>query len=114
MKPKQKIALVFSTIAMLAMLLHGILPHHHHDSATEICNTELAQCSHHESTDHSSDVSFSQVNCCETHSSPPTHTHLHHQCNRIETHFDHFSRGFQVFLLQLQLTEIQDSAISGF
>jgi hypothetical protein len=39
-RTKQYIALPFSLLAMLALLLHGIIPHHHHNAEAEKCNLE--------------------------------------------------------------------------
>jgi len=40
LKTKRNIAFIFSTLAMLVLLLHGMLPHHHHDAEAEKCNVE--------------------------------------------------------------------------
>jgi hypothetical protein len=79
MNIKQKIAVFFSSVAMLALLLHGFIPHHHHDSETEQCNLETEQLF---SGDHScnSYLSFnSETNfCADLQHSGHSHAHV---CN---------------------------------
>lgn len=60
---KQNIAVIFSSVAILALLLHGIIPHHHHDSESENCRIEEQSAS---------------CQSCTHHSGPAEHGNNHH------------------------------------
>jgi hypothetical protein len=75
---KKHIALFLSSLAMLALLLHGIVPHHHHDFETDFCQLEATQ-----STDCACDHSVESVHhgdqfCQTSHSESHSHPHI---CN---------------------------------
>lgn len=72
---KKHIALLFSSLAMLALLLHGFVPHHHHDFETDFCQLDtslpdVCACEH-------SDENFHYGNqLCES-SDNESHSHPH-------------------------------------
>jgi len=78
MKMKQHTAFVFLWMAMLALLLHGIIPHHHHDSESEQCRIEIQHAVECQSCSHSVDFSPELDFCTDAHHSPDSHAHV---CN---------------------------------
>lgn len=78
MKIKQYIDVFLSSVAMLALLLHGIIPHHHHDTESEKCNLEEhSQSIQHFANSIQSNTFNCDINCCED---SPSHSHAH-VCN---------------------------------
>lgn len=67
-------AVVFSGIALLALLLHGMLPHHHHTAETENCNQEIAVSEHHHDSDHQYSPDTEVSDCCQD--GTPVETHV--------------------------------------
>lgn len=72
---KKHIALILSSLAMLALLLHGIVPHHHHDFETDFCQLDSSQTSVC-ACDHSIESAHSGNQLCES-SDNESHSHPH-------------------------------------
>lgn len=76
---KKHIAFLLSSAAMLALLLHGIIPHHHHNSETEMCRLDISHseaCSCHSQTE---EESLHVASFC---TAPQSDGHSHaHVCN---------------------------------
>ena len=72
LKIKRNIALFFSSIAILALLIHGILPHHHHDIETDKCHTDINLSSH----ELISNIFCTINSCCEDHNSNSPEAHV--------------------------------------
>jgi len=76
-KTKRHIALILSSLAMLALLLHGTLPHHHHDSENEKCGIE-EHLNLHSQSNSGNFNSYCITSCCEDHQSNAEQAHV---CN---------------------------------
>lgn len=70
-------ALIFSTIAIVSLLIHGMVPHHHHNIETENCHAE-AGLSGSNQLDKFTDTFSELTSCCENHTSEQAEKHV---CN---------------------------------
>lgn len=61
---------------MLALLVHGIIPHHHHNAEAEKCNLEEHYAALHHAE--KSSTFISSETCCEDHHSNEPGTHACH------------------------------------
>ncbi len=75
---KRNIAFAFSTLAMLMLLVHGMFPHHHHDSEAEVCNLESHLTTQFQETNSHFTILYGETNCCENHQENSVQAHI---CN---------------------------------
>ena len=72
-KLKKHIALISMSLALLSLLLHGMVPHHHHDVEADRCNMEM----HATGLSSALDISCTDVSCemCSDKSAESTKEH---------------------------------------
>jgi trehalose/maltose hydrolase-like predicted phosphorylase len=97
MKLKQHIAVLLSSVAMLTLLFHGFIPHHHHDIETEQCQIEAQQFSSdcQSCCDHSIDLGQETNLSAHQHHQDPSNAHV---CNFNSEKIKNVSVAFAVIV----------------
>lgn len=65
-KLKRNISLVFSSIAILVLILHGIIPHHHHHADESYCSLDAHSSDCNSEHSHENTIDFNEASCCES------------------------------------------------